>query len=122
MPALRLSNTVVGAPDPPALAAFYRDLLGWELREEDPEWAVLKPPGGGSGLAFQLETQHVPPVWPAGGDDQQMQLHLDIGAPDLEAAVARALELGAREAEHQPQDDVRVMIDPVGHPFCLFEG
>ena len=25
-------------------------------------------------------------------------------------------------AEHQPQDDVRVMLDPAGHPFCLFHG
>jgi len=25
-------------------------------------------------------------------------------------------------AKHQPQQGVRVMIDPEGHPFCLFEG
>jgi len=23
-------------------------------------------------------------------------------------------------AEFQPQDDVRVLFDPSGHPFCLF--
>jgi hypothetical protein len=23
-------------------------------------------------------------------------------------------------ADHQPQDDVRVMLDPAGHPFCLY--
>ena len=23
-------------------------------------------------------------------------------------------------ADEQPQDDVRVLIDPAGHPFCLF--
>ena len=39
---------------------------------------------------------------------------------DLEAEVARAEGLGARRAEWQPQDDVRVMLDPAGHPFCLF--
>jgi len=27
---------------------------------------------------------------------------------------------GARLAEHQPQEHVRVMLDPEGHPFCLF--
>ena len=27
---------------------------------------------------------------------------------------------GARPAELQPQADVRVMLDPAGHPFCLF--
>ncbi len=50
-----------------------------------------------------------------------MQAHLDIGAPDLDAGVALALELGAVEAEFQPQDDVRVMLDPAGHPFCVFQ-
>jgi hypothetical protein len=49
-----------------------------------------------------------------------MQAHLDIGVPDLDAGVRRARELGATQAEFQPQDDVRVMLDPVGHPFCLF--
>lgn len=116
----RVSSTVLGAPDPRLLGAFYRDLLGWEIREEEPEWVVLKPTGGTTGLAFQLEEAHVPPTWPAGPGDQQMQAHLDIGVPDLAAGVRRASELGATEATFQPQDDVRVMLDPAGHPFCLF--
>jgi catechol 2,3-dioxygenase-like lactoylglutathione lyase family enzyme len=125
----RLSNTVLGTPDPPALAEFYRSLLGWKYRDDDHEsddaWVVIKPPGDTGdaplvGLAFQLEEQHVPPVWPAGTGDQQMQLHLDIGVEVLETGVARAEELGATQAAHQPQDDVRVMLDPAGHPFCLF--
>jgi catechol 2,3-dioxygenase-like lactoylglutathione lyase family enzyme len=119
-----LSNTVLGTPDPPGLAEFYRSLLDWTYRDEDhendDEWVVIKPVGGGTGLAFQLETEHVPPAWPAGRGDQQMQAHLDIGVEDLEASVARAEGLGARQASFQPQDDVRVMLDPAGHPFCLF--
>jgi hypothetical protein len=47
-------------------------------------------------------------------------LHLDFEVVDLEAAVAHALELGAEEAAYQPQDNVRVMLDPAGHPFCLY--
>jgi hypothetical protein len=27
---------------------------------------------------------------------------------------------GAQVAGFQPQDDVRVMLDPAGHPFCLY--
>jgi len=49
-------------------------------------------------------------------------LHLDIATDDLEAAVAFAIECGATQAEFQPQEDVRVMFDPDGHPFCLFPG
>ena len=119
-----LSNTVLGTTDPPGLADFYLQLLGWVYRDEDhasdDTWVVIKPPEGGSGLSFQLETEHEPPTWPTERGTQQMQLHLDIGVQDLEAEVARAEGLGARRAEWQPQDDVRVMLDPAGHPFCLF--
>ena len=124
MTGFRLSSTVLDAPDPRALAAFYRALLDWETRDDEPDWVVLKPRGTGhgaaTGLAFQREADHVPPRWPATGGDQQMQAHLDIGVPDLAAGVARAEELGAVQADVQPQDDVRVMLDPAGHPFCLF--
>ena len=49
-----------------------------------------------------------------------MMMHLDIGVSDLEAAVHDAVALGAELQTHQPQDDVRVMLDPAGHPFCLY--
>jgi hypothetical protein len=49
-----------------------------------------------------------------------MNTHLDIGVDDLSAGVARAVELGATLADHQPQPDVRVMRDPAGHIFDLF--
>lgn len=112
---------VLGAPDARALADFYAELLGWEVGvDEEGDWVMLRHPQGGVGLSFQTEPDHVPPVWPAGPGDQQMQLHLDIGTDDLDAGVERALRLGARLAAHQPQDDVRVMLDPAGHPFCLF--
>ena len=74
----------------------------------------------GRALSFQLEADHVPPIWPQGPGDQQMQLHLDIRVEDLVAATGFAQSLGARVAEFQPQDDVRVLLDPAGHPFCLF--
>jgi catechol 2,3-dioxygenase-like lactoylglutathione lyase family enzyme len=49
-----------------------------------------------------------------------MMLHLDIEVDDLEAETARAVAEGARLDDHQPQDDVRVLHDPSGHPFCLW--
>ncbi|SNY53801.1 hypothetical protein SAMN05421748_114176 [Paractinoplanes atraurantiacus] len=30
-----------------------------------------------------------------------------------------AVALGASVAGHQPRDNVRVLFDPAGHPFCL---
>jgi hypothetical protein len=49
-----------------------------------------------------------------------MMIHLDIEVRDLDAAGAHAQRLGATLAEFQPQKDVRVWLDPVGHPFCLW--
>ena len=34
--------------------------------------------------------------------------------------VATAPRAGAVLAEYQPQEHVRVWLDPAGHPFCLF--
>ena len=117
---LRLRGVVLGTPDPVALGAFYARLLGWPYRSEHPEWVVLLDPAGGAGLSFQREPEYEPPVWPAGPDDQAMMVHLDVEVDDLAQAVAWAQECGARLARDQPQEDVRVCLDPDGHPFCLY--
>ena len=53
-----------------------------------------------------------------------MMMHFEIEAPDVPAAVAHATSLGATEAGWQPPDrdqaTLRVMLDPAGHPFCLW--
>ena len=49
-----------------------------------------------------------------------MMSHLDIQAEDLEADSVYARACGATLADDQPQDDVRVHLDPDGHPFCLY--
>jgi hypothetical protein len=83
---MTLSAAVLETPDPRALAAFYRTLLGWPVVEDGPTWVMLRPEVG-AGLSFQQ---------------------------------AYAVESGATVAEFQPQDGVRVCLDPDGHPFCLY--
>jgi catechol 2,3-dioxygenase-like lactoylglutathione lyase family enzyme len=117
-----LTTVNISASDPPALARFYGQLLGWHTDEEEPNWAVIRPPGGGVGLSFQSETWYVRPTWPAREGDQQMMMHLEIRVDDLDSSVGRATALGATLAEYQPQADVRVCLDPDGHPFCLYLG
>ncbi|SNX62190.1 catechol 2,3-dioxygenase-like lactoylglutathione lyase family enzyme [Streptomyces sp. TLI_55] len=121
MSPMRLSTVVLDAPDARQLADFYQRLLGFVVREEEPDWVLIGPPGGGVGLAFQTEPAYVPPLWPDRvPGEQQMMLHLDIEVDDLGAETARAVAEGATLAEYQPQDDVRVLFDPAGHPFCLW--
>ena len=113
-------GTVLSAPDPVALARFYSALLGWEMGGEPPDWVTIRMPGTPHYLAFAIDEHHVPPAWPSRPGEPTMQLHLDFGVSDVEAAMEDALALGAVLAEFQPQDDVRVMLDPAGHPFCLY--
>jgi predicted enzyme related to lactoylglutathione lyase len=120
MATLDVTTVNIGAPDTSALAKFYEHLLSWTLAVDEPGWAVVRNPAGGVSLAFQQEDGHVPPAWPAQPGDQQMQVHLEIRVDDLESALAHALDCGARLAEFQPQKDVRVCLDPAGHPFCLW--
>ncbi|TYB36911.1 VOC family protein [Micromonospora sp. AP08] len=119
-PRLTLTTTVLDAPDARELAGFYERLLGWSRDEDEPDWVILAASDGGAGLAFQTEPAYVRPVWPAGPGDPQMMAHLDIKVDDLDAASAYAVSVGATVADFQPQDDVRVHLDPAGHPFCLY--
>lgn len=128
-PRMRLAGPVLDAAHPVALAEFYQRLLGWPMVErqgprpgEPPEagWAKVRSPDGRQKIEFQWEPNYLPPTWPPVAGKQLMMVHLDIGVEDLEAGVRWALEAGATLADHQPQEDVRVMLDPEGHPFCLF--
>src|SRR5215212_8225703 len=91
-----LSATVLDTPDPRALAAFYCELLGYEVRTDEPTWVSIGPPGGGPPrLSFQFEPLYRRPVWPSQTDEQQMMSHLDIEVRDVDAAGAHAERLGA---------------------------
>ena len=113
-------GVVLEAPDAHALARFYSSLLGWPIAKEGPDGSAIQVPGTSSYLAFDDSPGYVPPVWPAKEGHQRMMMHIDIAVDDLAAAVADAVELGAMLSDFQPQQDVRVLLDPAGHPFCLY--
>lgn len=113
---------MLSAPDPQSLGRFYASLLEWRIVRDEPGWTTIYPDEGVASIAFQREENYVPPVWPEVEGRQQMMMHLDIEVDDLQAAVEHATELGATEADVQPQENVRVMLDPAGHPFCLYTG
>lgn len=124
-PRMRLAATVLGAEDANALASFYQRLLGWAIAEQEQDWVRLRPPSEApacAGLSFAHEPGYTAPTWPTEPRAQQMMAHLDIAVDDMEAGVGWAAGCGAVLAEHQPQEHVRVMLDPAGHPFCLFLG
>jgi catechol 2,3-dioxygenase-like lactoylglutathione lyase family enzyme len=122
---IRWTGVCIDCADAKELAEFYVRLLGWEVTARDGQgWIQLGDPGGGVHLNIQAEERYVPPTWPEEPGAQQKMLHFEIAADDVDAAVAHAVAAGARVAAHQPADRdparLRVMLDPAGHPFCLF--
>lgn len=117
---IQLRTVVIDCRDAQRAAAFYGALLGWEPTIVEPDWVLMRDPVGGTGLSFQAEEDYSPPVWPEAPGEQQKMLHLDFLVDDLDAAVRRAIDCGARKAPDQFFEGVTVLFDPDGHPFCLF--
>src|SRR3954452_9008032 len=112
-------GTTIEAPDPGGLARFYSDLLGLPIGHEEPGTAVVAAGPHGPFFVFQQADGYRPPVWPPVDGQQRPMMHFDFQVGDLDAAVADAVALGATVATAQPQENVRVLLDPAGHPFCL---
>ena len=112
-------GTAIEAPDPAALARFYADLLGWPIGHEEPGTTVLAAPEGSVYVVFQQATDYRRPVWPPVAGEQRPMMHVDVQVGDLDTAVEDAVALGATPAGPQPLENVRVLLDPAGHPFCL---
>lgn len=115
-----LATVCLDCADAHELAAFWAAMLGFEIALTEPDWVLLRDPDGGTAISCQAEPDYVPPVWPQTTTDQRMMMHLDVWVDDLDAAGATAVAAGARLADFQPQERVRVYLDPAGHPFCLF--
>ncbi|MGP3957816.1 VOC family protein [Nonomuraea sp. 3N208] len=130
-PRLQVTSVTIGTSQPRELARFYAQLLGLPVTTEEgpapdePDeagWAQIRQPTGAAALTlnFEYERCYARPMWPSVRGEQTASQHLDIAVDDLDAAVEWAVGCGAVLAEFQPQDDVRVLLDPDGHPFCLF--
>ena len=117
---IRLSTVNINAPDPSALGAFYARLLGWEVVQDEPGWVVIGKGDDYFRVSFEEDANYQRPVWPTEAGQPPIQMHLDIRVTDLAGALQHALECGAELASYQPQDDVRVCLDPAGHAFCLW--
>jgi hypothetical protein len=113
-PVPRLTAIAIDCAEPMALGRFWQQLLGGDLVECD-GYAELR------GGLVRLDFARVPDPAKRGKN----RLHLDLSVPpaDRQAAIDRALRLGATKA-----DDVydggrwQVLRDPDGNEFCLVWG
>jgi predicted enzyme related to lactoylglutathione lyase len=121
MSRLTVGVVVLSVADADRAVAFWRQALGYDLREDGfGGWArVLTPPDGrGAGIALQLS--RTPP-------EEHPRTHLDLHVADAAeqaAEVTRLLALGAVRADWDsyPDDpDFVVLADPDGNRFCVVD-
>ena len=110
---VRFAGVSLDCADPTELADFYLQLLGGRLLWTRPTSAGVQAPG--VLLIAQRVADYQPPVWPGAS-----VVHVDLTADEqLEDPARRAIALGARLADPQPDPRWRVLLDPAGHPFCI---
>ena len=115
----RLDLAIFDAADIATVGSFYAELTGWDVVRKDADRFGVRTPDGQE-IEFQHAPDHVAPQWP--GQERPQQFHLDLQVADIEAAAARAVELGATRLADG--DSWITLADPAGHPFdlCRLEG
>jgi catechol-2,3-dioxygenase len=114
-PQTTVYGVTIDCADPQALARFYAEVTGMEIRYEA-DFGVLIGADDQGQLMFQRVENYNPPQWPDPAHPQQY--HLDLTVADVEVAEPKVLELGATRLPGGG-DNFRVYADPAGHPFCL---
>ncbi len=109
-----LASVVINATDVEPVVAFWAALLEVEEASRFPGFVFLRPQhDGGVSVAIQQV--------PEEKETARNRVHVDLGVEDLEAATARAIELGATQVEEHAIGDFtwRVFQDPGGNEFCF---
>jgi hypothetical protein len=84
--------------------------------------ADADPAGAGPAGPGAFRAQLEQPVLDCPDPSRPQQVHLDVRVDDVAQAEAYAPTLGARRAPAPPGNGFLVLLDPVGHPFCLGHG
>ncbi len=111
----RIAAIALDAVDPAPVAAFWGEVLGWGVVDEDGTGVSLGP---ADGSWPRLDVLRVPE-----GKAVKNRLHLDLRADGTTTAeeLARLEALGARRVDVGQSDDVTwvVLADPEGNELCL---
>ncbi len=119
-PNIMVASISFDCPDNQALASFYAALNAMTpIDMGDSDHSALLSTQGYL-MTFQRVENYQAPTWPT--QERGQQMHLDFAVDDIENAVKFAESLGSTQASEQPGERWRVMLDPAGHPFCLFPG
>ena len=121
----RQTLTVLAVQSLEASTHFYTNLLGWKPTVQVPVYVQLSGPGGLSLSLYERESYGINtgqvPGLPTPGQAGATELYFTC--PDLEARIALARELGARELSPLAQrpwgDEVAYFADPDENVIAL---
>jgi catechol 2,3-dioxygenase-like lactoylglutathione lyase family enzyme len=110
----RLAHLTFDAADPPALAAFWSDVLGRPVDPDGSDFFTsigMKQEPGPSFFFIKVPE----------GRTAKNRCHPDLDADDREAEVIRLLGLGAERVSDHDEYGARwtVLRDPAGNEFCV---
>ncbi|MFQ5875526.1 MAG: VOC family protein [Dehalococcoidia bacterium] len=114
-PVGQLAQVGIDVNDLDRAEKFWTALLGLKVEERGDPYLNFEK----QGECPRLYIQKVPEKKTA-----KTRLHLDIAVEEMDSAVAKAEELGARKVQLFEEGDVSwtVMEDPDGNEFCLTHG
>src|SRR3954454_23547308 len=109
---IKLSTIVINTNNIAPLADFWTAFLGTTVASSADGFIWLAAEPGQPRIALQQVSDPT---------DGRRRLHLDFEASDMDAEVARALELGASTVEGHTYPTFRwaVLADPDGNEFCI---
>ena len=109
---LTLGMITTDTSDAAALGTWWAEQTGGTVVETNDGWFVTVQLPGGPMLAFQRVEEPTP---------GKNRLHLDLGAPDLDAEVQRLASAGAQVVAERSMGGFRwvTLTDPDGNEFCV---
>lgn len=125
-PVVKVSISI-DVPNLPDAMRFYTAAFGFERLSEPVPGVVVMRAGE---LGICLLEKHEASIPADGSDDRRRYgrhwtpVHMDVHVRDLQAALTRVLDAGARQErliENAEHGSVAFCSDPFGHGFCLIE-
>lgn len=115
---VRIDTINVDAADPSSQARWWGEALGWTVRSDDGDEAVIAPRRESNDTVTELLFARVPEP-----KTVKNRIHLDLRPDDQSAEVARFEALGARRIDvgQSDTDSWVVLADPEGNEFCILQ-
>lgn len=112
---LRPHNVVIDCADHDVVIPFWTAALGWTAHRINDQFVALRAPAE-EGIGFDILFQKVPEP-----KIVKNRAHIDFDAADMDAEVARLVDLGGSVIAERGLGDFRwtVVADPEGNELCV---